>query len=90
MATSNASIIILGPQGCGKTLNAAALAKAFGLKHWAEADGRRSISLQDHVILANHGDIIPHACRSLRVVPFAEAIKRVPHPHPATPRQVSA
>lgn len=32
--------VLYGPQGCGKTLNSKAIAKALGLKHIREAEGR--------------------------------------------------
>lgn len=74
------SIIILGPQGCGKTLNVAALAKAYGLNKWCDADDR--MPKRGHLILAHQ---IPAGC-PLRVVQFRDAIKMVSNPHPATPR----
>jgi DNA polymerase III delta prime subunit len=75
------SIIILGPQGCGKTINAEALAKAFGFEQWCEADDG-TLPRTGYLILANW---MPDDC-DLRVITFAEAIKKVPHPHPSTPR----
>ena len=74
------SIIILGPQGCGKTLNAAALAKAYGFNKWCDADERMPKS--GHLILAH---TITANC-PLRVIAFRDAIKKVSNPHPATPR----
>ena len=79
-----ASIVIVGPQGCGKTLNGKALALAFGLPHWCEADGRRRLPRTDHLILANDLDVPPGAW-GLKVVQFSDAIRRVPNPHPASP-----
>lgn len=69
------SIIILGPQGCGKTLNAAALAKAYGFSRWCEADERMPKS--GHLILAHS---VTADCK-LCVVNFHDAIKKVPNPH---------
>lgn len=77
------SIIIIGPQGCGKSLNGKALAKAYGLPHWIDAD-TGIIPKQDHIILANE---VPRGAQGLKVVPFSEAIKKVPKPHPMTPKR---
>lgn len=75
------SIIVVGPQGCGKTLNAKALAEAFGLPHWCEGDEAR-LPRRDHLILASY---VPPRAKGLKVVPFQDAIKKVAEPHPATP-----
>lgn len=75
------SIIIVGPQGCGKSLNAKALAQAYGLKHWVHAD-RGMVPKEDHLIFANAA---PRAV-GLKVIQFADAIKKVAKPHPATPK----
>ena len=77
-----ASLIVVGPQGCGKTINARRLALAFGLKHWTEADSCERLPRFDHLILANEA---PRNTR-LRVIGFEDAIKKVAKPHPATPR----
>jgi MoxR-like ATPase len=77
------SIIILGPQGCGKTLNAAALAAAFGLPRWIEADECEELPRFGHLILAH--ELTPDRAQGLRVVEFKDAIKKVAKPHPATP-----
>lgn len=77
------SIVIVGPQGCGKSLNAQALAKAFTLKRWCEADDVYPVPLRDHLILAN--EVTPELrAAGLKVVQFSEAIKKIT-PHPATP-----
>lgn len=76
------SVIVVGPQGCGKTLNARALAKAFGLKHWCDAEDG-PLPARDHLILAHE---TPRDPKLLRVVSFRDAIKKVARPHPATPR----
>lgn len=77
------SIIIVGPQGCGKSLNGQALAQAYGLPHWINAD-TGLIPKQDHIILAHD---VPSGAEGLTVVPFSEAIKKVPKPHPMTPKR---
>lgn len=79
------SIVIVGPQGCGKSLNAQALAKAFTLKRWCEADDVYPVPLRDHLILAN--EVTPELrAAGLKVVQFSEAIKKIT-PHPATPSE---
>lgn len=78
------SIIIIGPQGCGKSLNAPALAKAFNLKRWCEADDVYPVPVRDCLILTY--DLTPELeAAGLKVVPFSEAIKKIT-PHPATPK----
>ena len=82
------SIIIIGPQGCGKTLNAPGLCKAFGLKKWVDLDDltwrREAMPLEDHIILAN---VRPRDTKRLRCLSFADAMKKVKQPHPMTPKQ---
>ena len=77
------SIVVIGPQGCGKTLNAQALAHALNRPHWCELDEHAKPPRTDHVILANG---LTPATAGLKVMAFAEAIKLVNKPHPATPR----
>jgi hypothetical protein len=78
------SIIIIGPQGCGKTLNAQALAKAFSLKRHCDADEVYPVPLNDHLILTCDLTAELRAA-GLKVIQFRDAIKRVAKPHPATP-----
>lgn len=61
------SMIILGPQGCGKTRNAAILAKAYGFDKWCEADD--GMPATGYLIFANHVD--PEC--ELRVVNYEDA-----------------
>jgi gluconate kinase len=78
------SIIVIGPQGCGKTLNGQALAKAYGLPRWCDADQVHNVDQlrTDHLLLATE---VPPWAAALQVVQFADAIRRVKHPHPSTP-----
>lgn len=77
------SIIMVGPQGCGKSLNAPALCRSYRLKRHCDAADVYPVPLQDHLILAS--EITPELqAAGLRVVQFRDAIKRIT-PHPATP-----
>lgn len=77
------SIIVVGPQGCGKSLNAPALCRAYRLKRHCDAADVYPVPLQDHLILAF--EITPELrAAGLKVVKFSEAIKKI-KPHPATP-----
>lgn len=49
---SKKSILIVGPQGCGKTLNAAALAAAYGFKKSCEGD-TGLFPRTEHLIVGN-------------------------------------
>ncbi|HSV44205.1 MAG TPA: hypothetical protein VLJ58_00320 [Ramlibacter sp.] len=52
--TNGLSVVVYGPQGCGKTRHAEALAKYFGLAHWCDWDGARDQRLaRGHLILTN-------------------------------------
>lgn len=76
------SIVIVGPQGCGKSLNAPALAKAFSLKRWCDDREVYPVPLRDHLILAH--ELSPELeAAGLKVVQFSDAIKKIT-PHPAT------
>jgi Mg-chelatase subunit ChlI len=77
------SIVVIGPQGCGKTLNAKALARVLNRPNWCELDQHPNPPREGHVILAN--DLTP-ATAGLKVMAFSEAIKLLDRPHPATPR----
>lgn len=73
------SIVVIGPKGCGKTLNAQALAHALNRPHWCELDQHANPPRTDHVILAN--ELTP-ATAGLKVMAFSEAIKMVDKPTP--------
>lgn len=77
------SIVVIGPQGCGKTINARALAQALNLPYWCELDQHAEPPRTDHVILANK---LTPATAGLKVMTFSEVIKLVDKPHAATPR----
>lgn len=73
----NKSIIIHGPQGCGKSMHAAELAKHFGLRKIVELDDypRQKIHKTDHLYLTSFK---PSAdtdiCR--RVMSFDQAMRQ--------------
>lgn len=77
------SIVVIGPQGCGKTLNAKALARALNRPNWCDLDHHPKPPREGHVILANE---LTSATAGLKVMAFSEAIKLVDKAHPATPR----
>jgi len=85
------SIIIVGPQGCGKTINAPGLCKAFGVSKWVDADDlryqRQSMPAEDHIIFAIDW---PKDTQGLPCVNFDFAINKVDKPHPMTPKAVKA
>lgn len=74
------SIILVGPQGCGKTLNADRIAKAYGLKYHGEYEYLGDVP-DDHLLCSNER---PHDS-DLQVVEFKDAIKKVTS-HPNTPK----
>lgn len=83
------SIIIIGPQGCGKTINAPGLCKAFGLPKWVDLDeinylSKGQMPMEDHIILAIER---PRNTQLLRCLSFEEAMKKVAKPHPMTPKR---
>ncbi len=82
------SIIIVGPQGCGKNLNATRLCKAFKVTQWIDAEeleqGRTKLPKADHVIFAN---VRPNDTHGLRCITFEEAMRKVAKPHPMTPKR---
>lgn len=52
----NRSIIVVGPQGCGKTRNGASIAKAYGLEKVVELDalpGNSTLQTEGVVYLTN-------------------------------------
>lgn len=80
------SIIIEGPQGCGKTLNAEAIRKHFGMKECIDADEVRikPIPTEDCLILSNGISKVPPG---LQIIKFKDVIKLIPKHeiHPLTP-----
>lgn len=82
------SIIIVGPQGCGKSMNAPGLCKAFGVTKWVDAADIRylpngDLPQEDHLIFAHDW---PKNTHGLRCVNFEFAISKVDNPHPMTPK----
>lgn len=67
------SIIVYGPQGCGKSLHAERLRKHYGLKHviedWAPGTGE-SLPVYDALVLT-HMQPVPTLSRW---VPFEDAV----------------
>lgn len=86
----NKSIIIYGPQGCGKTLNAKAFCEVFGLvQHMDLADVgiypyMGQVPVFGHVILAIEE---PKDTYGLRCMDFESALTYLDAPHPGTPRR---
>ncbi len=67
------SIIIIGPQGCGKTRNAKRLAKTYGLESiMDEITPDCILPKQDHLILTN---TLTPDMRGMKVIQFADAMK---------------
>lgn len=74
-------LIILGDKACGKTLNAEALASAYGFKKWADAADHKK-PVEDTLYLAY--ELPKWGRQGVRVESFKEAIKKVAVPHPLT------
>lgn len=68
------SILIYGPQGCGKSTNARSLADFYGLPFVRdEVVGHTELPLEDTLLLAER---VPRHCPTwLRTIPFTVAIK---------------
>ncbi|HEY0288535.1 MAG TPA: hypothetical protein VGC62_16250 [Pseudomonas sp.] len=77
--TDTKSWFVYGPQGCGKTHNAKALADALNLNHirddWTPD---QKIPITDHLILTQH-EPQDFGVERRRVLSFNEAMKRI-HP----------
>ncbi len=55
------SIVIYGPQRCGKTTNAQELREHFGMKDVLDDwDGHSAYPLHDTLVLTNNADAIAH------------------------------
>ncbi len=75
--TSNTSIVVHGPQACGKTRNAKRIAAHFGLKKVVDDwEGRSAIPQSGALVLTN---VDPQAIKSAgaRVLSFDQAMKLV-------------
>lgn len=70
----NQSVIVYGPQGCGKTTNAHALAKHFGL-HKIVDDGRQLLTEPTgSLYLTNDRPLLAYGCR---VISFHDAMEEL-------------
>lgn len=86
----NKSVIIYGPQGCGKTINVKGFCEVFGLnQHMDLADAKMypymgQVPVFGHVILAIEK---PKNVYGLRCIDFESALTYLDSPHPDTPRR---
>lgn len=70
------TVLIHGPQGCGKTRNAAALAAHFGCSHIVDDWNGRDQVAPGALVLTNVDDWKARALpKTRRVVPFARAMR---------------
>lgn len=70
-----ASVVIHGPQGCGKTINGHRLARHFGLKHVVDDCEQWNKPLATDTLFLTHEEPPPNVHRVLRVLSFAEAMR---------------
>lgn len=72
----NQSVIIYGPQGCGKTVNAQRLMRHFGLREVVDESPEltRSVAPRGVLVLTCYSPP-PSLSLGLRVLPFAEAMR---------------
>lgn len=76
---SEKSIVVYGPQGCGKTRNASAIAKAFGLREIVDDWSPRSAVLKrqsEGTLFLTSEPLRPNEFGQ-RVYSFDEAMSRV-------------
>ena len=75
------SVIVHGPQGCGKTLHAPQLLKHFGLRAVVdEFDAVRTLDIKfEGVLYLTHR--APTYALGLRVVSFADAMQQIKGGH---------
>jgi MoxR-like ATPase len=72
--TIRRSVVLVGPQGCGKTLYAPAFAHMFGLPRWGDADTMDGLPPMNTLILTN--EILP-SMRKFRIVQFHDALTQL-------------
>lgn len=72
---ANRSIIVTGPQGCGKTRNAKKIARKFGLEAWAELEGAERIHRNGVLYLSN--DPAPKNTNGCPVITYEQAMEGV-------------
>ena len=71
----NQSVIVYGPQGCGKTIvNSLAFAKKFGLNTIIDNGVLLPANPLDHLYLTNVKPLVDHGCR---VISFDDAMKEL-------------
>ena len=70
----NQSVIVYGPQGCGKTTNAEALRKHFGLRKYVDNPPQLLTQPYDHLYLVNVQPPLNYGCR---VISFHDAMKEM-------------
>ncbi len=70
------SVVVFGPQGCGKTRNAEALRVHYGLAHVPDNwNSRDRLPLQDTLVLTHESPAALHLDElGLQIVPYADAI----------------
>jgi uridine kinase len=72
------SIVIHGPQGCGKTLNGQRLRKHFGLQVIVDLDdypGQRRLIATEGALVLTHDEAAAHRLTGFRVLSFKEAMR---------------
>jgi MoxR-like ATPase len=72
--TIRRSVVLVGPQGCGKTLYAPAIAIMFGLSRWGDADTMDGLPPMNTLILTNA--IMPNM-EKFRIVKFDDAMTQL-------------
>ncbi len=80
-------ILLIGPQACGKTLNAEQFMKLYGLKHCEDLydKGSKTVLKEDTLYLY---DELPKWVNPevVEVKYFQHEIKKLANPHPLTPK----
>jgi len=72
--TIRRSVVLVGPQGCGKTLYAPAIAIIFGLSRWGDADTMDGLPPMNTLILTH--EIMPNM-EKFRIVKFDDAMTQL-------------
>lgn len=70
------SVVIYGPQRCGKTANAQELREYFGMRNVLDDwDGHTVYPLDDTLVLTNNADAVAH--QSSRVLHLGSAMRQM-------------